>query len=94
MLHKTGIAQGPTPPGYVPGTDMEVAKKVDLIVLPQGVPGTNCSNCKYAKPAGQALACQHPKVKQNVTPRNCCALWDNQAVARPWGAEQTAKEMK
>lgn len=66
---------------------LERAKKTDLITLPPGVEGTNCSNCMYAKPRETNMAqfwCAHPKVNLPITPRMCCALWDNKEVKRPW----------
>jgi hypothetical protein len=69
--------------GVVP-QDLESAKKVDLITLPEDVPGTNCFNCKWIEKKGDVGHCKHPKVDQMVNDRNCCSLWDNSGVERPW----------
>lgn len=61
-----------------------VAKRVDLITLPPGVSGTNCANCKYARTVKGGHFCEHKDVQQPITPRMCCALWDNQGVQRPF----------
>jgi hypothetical protein len=76
--------------GIVP-QDLAVAKRVDLITLPQSVRGTNCFNCRWVQHDGSGVGfCDHPKVQQEVNARNCCALWDNEGVIRPWGEEQVA----
>lgn len=68
----------------------ERAREADLIVLPDGVPGTNCFNCLYVKRKDEARGfCRHPKVFQAVSARNCCAFWDNFKTRRLWvGKEQ------
>ena len=43
--------------GYPKGVDMKVAKKVDLIVLPRAVEGTNCGNCKWVDGTGSKMNC-------------------------------------
>lgn len=48
------------------------ARRVDLIVLPAHVQGTNCGNCRYFSQD----YCSHPEVRLPVTQRMCCALWD------------------
>ena len=73
--------------GYPQCVDMAVAKRVDLIVLPNGVPGTNCANCKFVSQGPQGMLCKNPRVMQPVGPRMCCALWDNAGVVRPWGKQ-------
>ena len=63
------------------------ARATDLITLPPSVPGTNCANCLWVKPRKTNVSdywCAHQKVDLPVTPRMCCALWDNQAVKRSW----------
>ncbi|MDE2095610.1 MAG: hypothetical protein KGL39_00005, partial [Patescibacteria group bacterium] len=69
--------------GEIP-TDLERAKAVDLITLPDGIPGTNCSNCRWIGKRGKGHFCEHPKVLMAVTNRNCCALWDGQGTKRAW----------
>lgn len=68
--------------------DMERAKKADLITLPPAIKGTNCFNCKYISDKDgleKGLGyCKHPKVKQYVTNRMCCALWDSSGSIRAW----------
>jgi hypothetical protein len=62
------------------------AKNADLITLPKDINGTNCSNCnwisKYKKTYG--AMCNHPKVKQYVNSRMCCALWSNKKMYAPF----------
>lgn len=74
--------------GYPKDVDMKVAKKVDLIVLP--VPGTNCGNCKFLTKTKDGLFCNNKKVKQPVTKKMCCSLWDRDDVKRPWGKESSS----
>lgn len=58
------------------------ARKVDLIVLPEKIKGTNCGNCEYFDSATKW--CNHSQVTQNVTDRMCCALWDAPGTKRKW----------
>lgn len=60
--------------------EMGRAKAADLIALPDGVSGTNCGNCRFVKRG----FCENEKVRQPVTDRMCCALWDADGVVRPW----------
>lgn len=69
--------------GIIP-QKMDLAKKGDLITLPEGIKGTNCSNCRWIKKEGEIGMCNHPEIKQYVNERNCCAYWDNDEVKRPW----------
>lgn len=57
---------------YKDPEDLKKAKAVDLVTLP----GDN----KILKMG----FCDHPKVKLNVTPKTCCALWDNKDAIRAW----------
>lgn len=61
------------------------ARKADLIILPEAVQGTNCSNCQFVeiidKNAGTGY-CQHPQVRQMVTARMCCIFWDAPGTQR------------
>ncbi len=53
------------------------ARRVDLVVLPADVRGTNCGSCMYARRAeGDKLDCTHHDVRLPVSDRLCCALWD------------------
>lgn len=62
-------------------TPADRARAVDLIVLPDGVKGTNCSNCQFVNKA--VTHCDHPKVDLPVDARHCCALWDAPGTTRP-----------
>ena len=62
------------------------AKAADLITLP----GDNIVLKK--------AYCHHPDVKLTVTPKMCCAFWDNGDAIRPWedlskAEEETAVEV-
>ena len=50
----------------------ERARRVDLIVLPTGLSGTNCGNCRFFNDN----FCTHQKVQLPVNNRMCCILWD------------------
>jgi len=84
---KNALAFFSSTAGYPKGVDMKVAKKVDLIVLPRAVEGTNCGNCKWVDGTGSKMNCDNPEVKQPVTDRLCCALWDRSDIKRPWGKQ-------
>ncbi len=57
--------------------ELNRARRVDLVVLPSGVYGTNCGNCKYGdRTAGNVIRCEHPDVKLPVNDRMCCGVWD------------------
>ena len=63
------------------------AERTDLITLPPGITGTNCSNCLWVRARASNVAshwCVHPEVNFPVTERMCCAKWDNPGVRRPW----------
>lgn len=73
--------------GFEPETEEQKRKwkKIDLITLPEGVSGTNCSNCRYMASKGPGVGfCTHKEVLEFVTPRMCCAEWDNKKVKRSW----------
>ena len=53
--------------------DAARANKVDLIVLPSFIDGTNCGNCDHFDELTDF--CDHPKVKMNVDERMCCYYW-------------------
>lgn len=65
---------------------LERAKGADLVTLPEDVKGTNCYNCKWISRDKKAYGsmCRHPKVKQYVNSRMCCALWDAKGTYRPF----------
>ena len=71
LIQATPFAAAPA------ASDAERARRVDLVVLPPNVTGTNCSNCEYAKPTQTTLYCSNPAVLLPVTGRHCCALWDS-----------------
>ena len=54
--------------------EMSRAEKADLITLPGGSRGD----------AATKRFCYNEAIKMFVTPRMCCAYWDNEAVKRPW----------
>lgn len=62
------------------------AKKADLVTLPENVKGTNCYNCKWVSNDKKTYGsmCRHPKVKQYVNGRMCCALWANVDMYQPF----------
>jgi hypothetical protein len=66
--------------GLDPLTDKQkkIWKKADLITLPAEIKGTNCGNCSFYKDG----FCEHKAIKDKVTPRMCCAYWDNLKVVR------------
>lgn len=73
--------------GFEPktGEQQKKWKKVDLITLPSDVKGTNCANCvAYIKKTDNKGYCTNPNVLEWVTPRMCCAEWDNKGVKRSW----------
>ncbi len=66
--------------------ELRRAKKADLVTLPKDVEGTNCFNCKYIKDKKDKIGyCSHPKVAQDVSNRQCCALWDRKDLIREFG---------
>lgn len=64
--------------------DPKIAQRIDLTVLPGGVEGKNCGNCEYFEKSGDMGWCQNPEVKQWVTARMCCSLWDHPQMKRSW----------
>lgn len=68
---------------YVGEPESERAARVDLIVLPPTISGTNCGNCLHFKDG----YCTHPDIRLPVTERNCCILWDAEGVGRVAGNE-------
>lgn len=66
--------------------ELRRAKKADLVTLPKSVLGTNCFNCKWIKSKRDDIGyCSQPKVAQDVSKHQCCALWDNEGVMREFG---------
>ena len=49
----------------------ERADKYDLLVLPDSIDGKSCSNCQFFDDG----YCDHPKMRMDVGPHWCCALW-------------------
>lgn len=75
--------------GGVNDTDVDSlqrAKHADLVTLPEDVKGTNCFNCRWisAEKKAYGTLCRHPKVKQYVNSRMCCALWMNKGMYTPF----------
>ena len=63
----------------------DVAMRHDLIVLPPEVEGTNCGNCEYYEKQDDTIGyCAHKEIRQWVTPRMCCNLWDHGKIKRAW----------
>lgn len=59
------------------------ARKADLVTLPPQIAGTNCGNCSFVREVSGGVGyCAHPKVRQYVTARMCCALWDAPGTIR------------
>ncbi len=81
--------------GTVMGAQALRAKQADLIILPDNVQGTNCSNCRFVnisdKATGQGY-CRHPQVDQPVSARMCCIYWDAPGTQRVW--QLTGKMMQ
>lgn len=69
------------------------AKASDLIVLPDEIEGTNCSNCKYFSydDSQDTAVCVNPEVDQPVDDRMCCALWDADGAERVWELQSLEK---
>jgi uncharacterized protein (TIGR02996 family) len=55
------------------------AKKVDLVVLPSDVKGTNCGNCEHIDSKSY---CRHPEVRMSVQKNWCCAEWETKDTKR------------
>jgi hypothetical protein len=71
--------------GVIPeGMALERAKDQDLITLPLDVQGTTCANCLYRRGSSSVFDCVHPKIKQKVSARMCCKLWDRKGTIRAW----------
>jgi len=73
--------------------DLQVAGAVMLITLPNEVQGANCSNCTYFRGLNPALGvgfCTNPQVKQDVTERMLCAMWEHPGSHSP--ADAAAEE--
>lgn len=62
------------------------AKEADLVTLPEDITGTNCYNCKWISQYKRVNygMCTHPKVRQNVNKRMCCALWARDGMYTPF----------
>jgi hypothetical protein len=68
------------------GSKLERAEHADLITLPEGIPGTNCGNCRFVDHSTdpKKYTCKHVEVDQEVNPRMCCKYWDKHGVKRAW----------
>lgn len=72
----------------VPPDYLEAAKKHDFLTLPDGVDGTNCGTCSFAKEKGDGHVCTFEGLKGlPITPRNCCAKWTADGCYRAWEQE-------
>lgn len=74
---------------------VERARKVDLVTLPNDIPGTCCDNCRFV--ASGKDWCDHPDVAQALPSGRkhmCCDLWDRPGVERAWtGGNVAAKKL-
>lgn len=77
--------------GLLPENSAELAraKRVDLITLPPEFAGTSCVSCLYIrnvrKVDGLKIGfCAHKAVRQPVSERQCCAVYDVKGAIRPW----------
>lgn len=73
--------------------DMAASQAVDMITLPEGVEGTNCGNCQFVRVLDPGLGtgfCTNPQVKQDVTSRMCCNMWNAPGTYRAWEAADPA----
>lgn len=77
--------------GSIP-VDKTVAARIDLIVLPPEVEGANCGNCEHFDKQGDVGYCSHDQVRQWVTSRMCCSLWDHGKVKRSWKSKAPAED--
>lgn len=67
--------------------DMDAAAAVGLMTLPPDVEGASCANCVYFRPLDPDLGagfCTNPQVKQDVTDRMLCSVWENAGAHRPY----------
>lgn len=67
--------------------DLDVAASVGLMTLPKEETGASCSNCVYFRMLDPALGagfCTNPQVKQDVTVRMLCSVWENEGAHRPY----------
>lgn len=67
--------------GTIPANkqQMQMAKDGDLITMPGKDTPTHM------------IMCVHPKIKQYVTERMCCAYWDNPEALRAYGKQEIGK---
>jgi hypothetical protein len=67
--------------GSIPADEkqMKMAKEGDLITMPGKAMPTH------------KVACVHPKIKQYVTERMCCAYWDAPGTLRAYGEQAIGK---
>ena len=70
--------------------DMATATEAGLITLPQEVEGANCGSCVHFRALNPQLGsgfCTNPAIKQDVTSRMLCSLWEHP------GSYSAAEEM-
>lgn len=76
--------------GELPVIDRDDLQHADFVTLPKGIPGTNCSNCRFVKAKGDGHVCTNENLEgQAVTNRNCCAYWDATGTLREWERDTT-----
>jgi hypothetical protein len=60
--------------------DPDVARSIDLVVLPSSIEGTNCGNCasfKHKRSLPPSVGyCDNSKVQMHVRAAMCCYYWN------------------
>lgn len=72
--------------------DQQAAAAVNLVTLPIEVEGASCLNCMHFRQLDQDLGagfCTNPQLKQDVTSRMVCSVWEHPGSHNP--AELTAQ---
>lgn len=67
--------------------DLDVAASVGLLTLPSEESGASCANCSYFRLLDGSLGsgfCTNPQVKQDVTVRMLCSVWEHEGSRRPY----------
>jgi len=60
--------------------DQQGAMAANLVTLPQDVEGASCHSCAHFRQLDEDLGtgfCTNPQLKQDVTARMVCSLWEN-----------------
>ena len=66
-------------------SSVDAAKLVNLVTLPDKVRGANCGNCSsYSKQDGGVRFCTNALVKQEVSARMHCSLWEHNKSIKIW----------